>query len=108
MFLVFGRYSQQQEHDVSSCSCPLAILYPPNMKVFAVPHRFRLEPVGTSWILIRNFGSQYRPNDRKILQFFQPEPVEPVSSTGSESNQFQPIPSETGQNWSERVRPVHI
>jgi len=30
-------------------------------------------PIRTSWILIRNFGSQYRPNSRKFLQFLQLE-----------------------------------
>ena len=28
-------------------------------------------PIGTSWILIGNFWSQYRPNSSKFLQFFQ-------------------------------------
>jgi len=57
-------------------------------EVFAVSHRFRSEPVGTGWILIGNFGSQYRPNSRKFLQFFQPD---------SDRNQWNrsvlPVPS---------------
>jgi len=75
-------------------------------EVFAVPRRFRLELVGTSWIPIRNFWSQYRPNSRKFLQFFQPDSdwnqwnrsVLPVLSPIN-SDQYRVEPIRTG--WKE-------
>jgi len=69
-------------------------------EVFAVPCRFRLELVGTGWIPIRNFGSQYRPNSRKFLQFFQPD---------SDQNQWNQsvlaVPSPINSDWYQ-VEPI--
>jgi len=59
-----------------------------------VPCRFRSEPVETGWIPIGNFGSQYRPNSRKFLQFFQPD---------SDRNQWNQlvllVPSPINSDW---------
>ena len=65
-----------------------------------MPRRFRSELVGTGWIPIGNFGSQYRPNGRKFLQFFQPD---------SDQNQWNqsvlPVPNPINSDWYQ-VEPV--
>ena len=71
--------------------------------------RFQLELVGTGWILIGNFESQYRPNSRKFLQFFQPDSdqnqwnqsVLPVLSPIN-FNQYQVEPVRTGRKESDQ------
>ena len=56
--------------------------------------------IGTGCISIGNFGSQYRPNSRKFLQFFQPD---------SDWNQWNQsvllVPSPINSNWYQ-VEPV--
>jgi len=68
------------------------------IEVFAVPCRFQSEPVGTSWILVRNFGVEGLPNKQETtLTFSNRIPIRTgflISSTGSESEQFP-----TGSNW---------
>jgi len=67
-------------------------------EVFAVPRRFRSEPVGTSWILVGNFGVEGLPNKQETtLTSSNQIPIGtgfPIGSTGSESKQFP-----TGSDW---------
>ena len=67
-------------------------------EVFTVPHRFRLEPVGTRRILTRIFWVGYLPNKQgtpsKISTWIPVGSEFPDGSNGTKSNQ---IP--TGSNW---------
>jgi len=63
-----------------------------------VPRRFRSEPVGTSWIPVRNFEVEGLPNKQETTLNFSNRILIgtgfPIGSTGSESEQFP-----TGSNW---------
>jgi len=75
----------------------------PFVEVFAVPRRFQSEPVGTSWIPIGNFGSQYRPNSRKIFHFSNRIPIRTSGNSRFYQFRVQSIP--TGTKWNQ-LEPV--
>ena len=87
------------------CFTPLAsfIVNTPEAEVLSLPHRFRLEPVGTDQIPIGNFQVGYLPNKQRIPSFLSDRI--PIGSAGTESDH---IPTGSDRFQADPIGSAHI